>query len=229
MFFFKKATTEEEKIEIYKLRYQVYCEEYGFLPAADHPDGLEKDEYDDFSTHFTATDNQGNIIGTIRLIQDSKLGLPIEKYCGLKIDNSINSRENIAEISRLAINKIYRNRVNDYYCGFSLAENDVDKHQENISVHRHRLPIFLGLYKVMYRESKWMGVIQWYAVMESFLNHILMRYNFEFFQVGQAVNYHGVRIPYSIYISQVERDLAQRKPDLFRFFTDWKRVQTYEL
>ena len=49
-FKFKKVDSEELLKEIYRVRYEVYCQECGFLPTSDYPDGLEIDEFDEHSS-----------------------------------------------------------------------------------------------------------------------------------------------------------------------------------
>ena len=91
--------------EIYRLRYKVYVEEWGFERPENHPDGIEIDEFDKNSIHFAAKDNSKNIIGTVRLILNSQVGFPIEEHCKLNINKDELPRNHLAEISRLAISK----------------------------------------------------------------------------------------------------------------------------
>ena len=86
MLTFKKVETEEELLEVYKLRFKVYCQERGFEPETSYPDKRMQDEYDSYSMHFIAkTDNEP--VGTSRVILDNPFGFPIEKFC------SVNNRE----------------------------------------------------------------------------------------------------------------------------------------
>ena len=54
--------------DLYALRYQIYCLECHFLNAARYPDGLETDAYDARSAHFSATNAEGVVAGTARLV-----------------------------------------------------------------------------------------------------------------------------------------------------------------
>jgi N-acyl-L-homoserine lactone synthetase len=110
-----RVSTDEELAEVYKLRYKVYCEEWGFEKPEDHPDGLERDEYDKNSVHFAVKTDEGKLIGTIRLILNSLNGFPLEKHCPININKDTLPRNALAEISRLAISKNYRRRVEDNY------------------------------------------------------------------------------------------------------------------
>ena len=79
------ARTPALKEEVYKLRFQVYCNETGFEDPAACPDGLEKDEFDEQSIHYLirhrTTDRYA---ATTRLIlPDAQF--PIEIHSTIKI------------------------------------------------------------------------------------------------------------------------------------------------
>ena len=54
--------------ESYRLRYQVYCVERGFLLPAKHPQKREIDAFDHGSIHVGAVDHRGELAGTARLV-----------------------------------------------------------------------------------------------------------------------------------------------------------------
>lgn len=68
---YKLVETEEEKEGVFKLRYQGYCLELGWLNPDNYPDKKETDEWDNNSYNFLALEN-GEIIGIMRLIPFSK-------------------------------------------------------------------------------------------------------------------------------------------------------------
>ena len=224
MFTFKRVETRGELEEVFRLRYQVYCVECGYESSEDHPGGSEKDEYDEHAVHFIALDRNGHIVGTVRLVTASEIGFPIERFCKTKLDTTLVPRESAVEVSRLAISKLYRRRTGDGLYGATSAEGDGAS-----TGHRRRPEIVLGLYKALYRESKWLGVVNWYAVMEKSLFHLLKASGVVFNQIGEVTDYHGNRIPYIARLSNIERQIAQTRPELFRFFTDWERDSTYSI
>src|SRR5689334_23097596 len=111
-FLFKKIDPKDQQAmeQIYRLRFEVYCHECGFIEEKDYPDGRETDEYDKQSVHFAAINSFGEIIGTVRLILSTPLVLPIKKYCP---DVRLEPEVSYAEISRLVISKRLRRRAND--------------------------------------------------------------------------------------------------------------------
>jgi len=207
---------------IYRLRYQVYVNEWGFENPQDHPEGLERDPYDQHSLHFYAyTDTVDNIIGTARLILDSNSTLPIEQHFDIHELPVGVPRNKIAEISRLAISKDFRRRAIDSVI-FSRGESYVDElaqHQATIKqVERERRKceheLIRGIYLLIYRESIKRGLTHWYAVMARGLHVILGRWGIQFKQVGPAREYHGLRAPYLLCIRDLEKYLAKRNPEL---------------
>jgi N-acyl amino acid synthase of PEP-CTERM/exosortase system len=227
MFTFRRVETEEELEEVYRLRFHVYCTECSFESPDDHPDGRETDEYDAHSIHFIAIDPAKNIVGSVRLIKHSELGFPIEKYCNPDIDTSRLPKDRVVEISRLAISKAYRRRDADGLYG--TYKDDVKGNGGGFKRRDHRPNIILGLFKAMYRESKWLGIVNWYVAMEKSLYVLLRRYGFDFYAVGAEVQYHGRRKPYISRIGNIESSIAKERPEVFKFFTDWPRRTDYEI
>jgi N-acyl amino acid synthase of PEP-CTERM/exosortase system len=219
---------DKELQEVYRLRYQVYCTECGFEDPKDHPDGIEKDEYDDYAAHFIAIDHDDNIIGTVRLVNNSELGFPVEKFCNLDIDTSRIPKDGLGEISRLAISKAFRRRSGDGVYGASDGTKGLED-RKAVDRRRKQPAIVLGLLKALYRESKWNGTVNWYAAMEKPLHILLKRYGFVFNPIGGEVHYHGYRTPYIARIGTIESEIAKRKPDIFKLFTDWDRSSSFDI
>lgn len=95
----KTVRKKTELDEIAKLRYKRICEELQYKDPSLFPDKKEFDKYDRFSTHFVAIRGQ-KVIGTDRLVADSKLGFPMEEKFKLP---SYLDRTKTRELSRLVI------------------------------------------------------------------------------------------------------------------------------
>jgi hypothetical protein len=50
----KEAESAQELFDCYRVRFQAFCRDNGHLNAADYPDEIETDKYDDYSIHFIA-------------------------------------------------------------------------------------------------------------------------------------------------------------------------------
>lgn len=105
-----RAEGETELQKVFRLRYKVYCREWGFEKPENNPGGLETDEYDKNEVHFYAKNTKGKGVGTVRLILESPEGFPIDKHCTINAEEHRISRSSLAEISRLAIRRDCRRR-----------------------------------------------------------------------------------------------------------------------
>ena len=62
----KAPTTREDFKAYYALRYKVLREPFG------HPKGTEKDDYEPISEHFMAVNENGNVLGVVKLDEKSE-------------------------------------------------------------------------------------------------------------------------------------------------------------
>src|SRR6202048_1938769 len=83
------------------MRFRVYCQERGFLREDDYPDQMESDDFDDLATHLAILDDDGELLGTARLIRYSSRGFPLQRYCDANFPRGVESTT--AEVSRLAV------------------------------------------------------------------------------------------------------------------------------
>jgi N-acyl amino acid synthase of PEP-CTERM/exosortase system len=111
------ATTPELLDGVFRLRYQVYVDEFGYEHAGDHPEGREMDEWDPLSIHMAALNTEGEVIGTIRLILNSEYGLPTLNVSAPFFQDRNPRSKFIAEVSRLAVARSFRRRVEDGFQG----------------------------------------------------------------------------------------------------------------
>ena len=98
--------------DIFRFRYDVVVDELGFFDPNEYEGKKERDEWDEYATHFVALDSDCNIVATTRIIHHCPFDYPTERY--MQIDPAIKSlldlkRDALCEISRLFIAKDYRN------------------------------------------------------------------------------------------------------------------------
>lgn len=226
IFQFKRVTVEDELIEVFKLRYKIYCEEWGFEKPEDYPGGLETDEFDKYSLHFAAVLKDTNqLIGTVRIILNSEKGFPLERHCKIDVNLTGFNRDKIGEISRLAISKEYHRRLEDRFIYKDIAGYDPEicRFTNN---RRKRQEIVIGLYKCIYVESKKMGLTHWYAVMTKGLKLLLKRMGIFFVPIGPDIYYHGIRTPYLGSIEAIENEVLRVNPELYKEFLEGLRLQS---
>lgn len=205
--------------EIYRLRFKVYCEEWGFEEADNYPDGMERNEYDDVSEHFyIRCKEDGVIIGTARIIMPSGLGYPIRKHCS--IDREMEAKalgteagKRIGEVSRLAISREFRKRIEDNLTAGYVASRLPKGVVENRN--RKRDYVF-EFYKYLLNQSKEnLELTHWYAAMRRSLYVLLKRIGMVFHPIGPEVEYHGRRTPYLGSIDEIMAGMNKKNPSSF--------------
>jgi len=180
----------------YRLRYQVYCVERGFLNAGDYPDRLERDEFDRFSLHIGVLNDERGLIATSRLVKVSMAGLPLFRHCDIfSNEHELYREENrIAEISRLCMSRELRDRQ----AGGSF--------------------IALSLYRATYQASKRVGLTHWLAAMEPSLHRLLSALGVPFRVIGPVSDYFGPVAPYLLDLHEFDEIiLSGRRPRLRSF------------
>lgn len=106
----KFATTEQEKKQVYSLRYTDMLKEY--RPDLVIENGLDYTPYDDYAKQIICIDNECNqIVGSYRILQDEDL--PKDKKFASQsefdVSSILNSGESVCELTRAFVKKEYRN------------------------------------------------------------------------------------------------------------------------
>ncbi len=161
-----------------------------------------------------------SVVGTIRLVLDSDKGFPIEHAIETTF---IGEKSKIGEISRLTVSKDLRRRKEDgiYGIEFYLTEEEGGILPNDGTIPdemkgRKNPIIVLGLYQVMYHESKRRGLSHWYMITEKKLFHALMKFGFLFYQIGEPVEYHRERVLYLSIIEKLEKNLIKNDPEMLK-------------
>lgn len=208
------------------LRYEVYCLECGYLPPEQFRSGLETDEYDGCSAHFTAHNLNDEIVGTLRIVQPPEtLCFPFEDHCKAMHDDFVfPPKQQSGEISRLVVRKNYRRRAGDSMAGVSESflsdpSPNVMQHAESQERRSNSPQILLGLYRQAYQYSLKTGVRYWYAAMEKSLARTLARFDFVFTPIGMETDYYGPVTPYIADLRELEVRVGESNPELL----DWMR------
>jgi N-acyl amino acid synthase of PEP-CTERM/exosortase system len=199
--------------EIYELRFQVYCNECGYLPPANYPDGREVDEYDADAVHFCVFNLKNELVGYVRLVHPAASGVfPFQTHCPDLLEGvTLPEPSKSVEISRLMVRQDYRRRRGDMLSGVSANFDDAEQGTEKRD---HSPQILLSLYRQIYKYSRKNGIQYWYAAMESSLALVLTRMNFGFRQVGLLTDYYGPVAPYLAAVNDTEAGVGAANPAL---------------
>lgn len=179
---FRVVAQSDHKLleKIYRLRYQVYCHECGFIKPEDHPKGLESDLYDPHSVHIVALDSKEEIVGTMRMILNHRYPLPIDQLCPeLDYVEKKTPQFKTCEISRFIIRR------------------KLDR-QEQYGYHALAKHIFYGMCRHLYAQSVKRNMTHLLALMEKRLGHLLKLYGIHISSIGEEVDYYGPVLPYVI-------------------------------
>ena len=186
------ADTKDLLEQAYRIRYRVYCEEFGFEQEAEQSPGLEIDQFDSFSHHYLirckATEQ---FVGTIRMVlprSGSDGRLPIEEKFGGMISqgdwhpsNCCKSEQ--AEIGRLAVLKEYRN--------LTLQNPELPRSLRLTPI------VVIALYLAVAAECRLNQRLQRaYLIVEPRLARHLKTLGVCFEQIGPGVNFRGKRAPF---------------------------------
>lgn len=205
-FIIKKADTKELKEECYKIRYQVFCEEKKFENEEEFVDKMEKNEVDNYSTHFIMYEKKTKrAIGTVRVVEpetqnEEKLYCPILKYCYDSLNQSFLSEYEselyeINEVSRLAVIKEFRVKKNDKNCLNKYVSLGLYLTAAAYLVKRNKKVSLFMMEPKLYRKLKMLGI------------------NCE--SVGDVIEYHGKRVPYKITNDSFKSGLPKLLSPLF--------------
>lgn len=210
------ADTQDLLDEAFRLRYQVYCVEHRFEKAVEHPDGREIDRYDAHAVHSLLLHRPTHsVIGTVRLILPTGEPLPITEVCqdAALEAGSLFPLATTAEISRFAISKTFRRRVEDQR---GIDASFVDQATISYHINRRSIPhIALGLMKAIVQMSARHGVTHFCAVMDPALLRLLSRFGIIFQSLGPPVDYHGRRQPCHGELARMLDGLRAERPDVW--------------
>lgn len=228
-FLVELANTPDMKQKTYKIRYHVYCKEFKYEPIELFPDEKETDEYDDNSLHCIITHKTTGIpAACIRLIPASLHGeplqLPFEKHCVESLDVDLIKqleleRKSKCEVSRLAVDSLFRKSFDGDSLRFSDVEMNFSKEEEQL------FPLIpISAYLATIALSKLSDRTNVFAMMESSLPKLLQRSGILFRRVGKYIDYHGLRAPYFITAQTV---LDNMKPELFELYARiYKQIES---
>lgn len=188
-----------------RIRYSVYCEEFGYEDPRNFPDRREADDYDAVSVHALIVHRATKTpAGCVRMVptrpEAPEAPLPFEKYCGDSLDRAfIESlrldRLTVCEISRLAVDGAFRRRgPKERETRFGHVE-DIDFSPEE----RRTLPLIaVSAYLAATAITENTGHTNVFAMMEPFLPRLMARSGINFSRAGVDIEYHGTRAPYFI-------------------------------
>lgn len=216
------AQTTEQRREVYGIRYRVYAEEFGFEKAEEFPDKLEFDEFDAHSIHCLITHiPSGKPAGCVRMVptfsSEVRDPLPLEKFCSDSLDSDFIKamnlpRESMCEISRLAVDGLFRKRPGERKSRMGSLDFSASSEEERRTFPLIAVSAFLAciaITKKVHRPNAFM-------MTEPFLPRLLARAGILVEKAGREMDYHGIRAPYFITQPQAEAGLRADLKELYQ-------------
>jgi len=199
------AKTAKQKSQVYGIRYRVYCDEFGYESIDKFPNEEEKDEFDDFSLHCLIMHKSSGLpAGCVRLVpayddQNVAVLLPLELHCNDSLDHEyidgLNlDRQTVCEISRLAIDCLFRRRTGEELTRFGEIHGLDCTKQEQRTFSLIAIAAFLAATALTEISNK----TNVFAMMEPFLPRMMKRSGINFIKSGVDMDYRGIRAPYFI-------------------------------
>ncbi len=211
----------------HRIRYQVYCEEFGFEDPLECLDQCERDEMDSIADQALLIHiPTGEAIGCTRLIGSRGCPasgcLPFERH-GSEIlerhefDLKKIPKTLIGEFSRLAVLSKFRRRKTDEQRPVSLPDKDVeaDDHGQRSSYPLIPLGLFVCSLSMLVLSPLDYGV----AMMEPRLSRKLRWHGIRFTQIGPVIDFRGKRAPYYISRTTILNDLTEEVEQLRNVLT----------
>lgn len=229
--YFKLVRADNPQLveEVYRLRYQIYCEETNYLECTLFPEQLESDEYDWRSLHILLQHRpSGHYVGTVRLVltDPSNLEKPFPSEELARFDRNFAGvppalRCHVAEISRLAILRHFphhdpRRTPRQMTRGIAGEEHA----ERRLHFPQPMLALFFGLVQLSVDKE----ITHWYAIMSRSLDRLLGHFGLGLPVIGPAFELRGQRRPYFDSIKNIMDRVYWRNPNVWELLTDCGRL-----
>ncbi len=203
------AATAKQRQDVYRSRYRVYCDEFGYEDKGRFPDKAEYDEFDEYATHCLIIHRASGITaGSVRLVpatvRSNYYLLPFERFCSDSLDQGFMRnlrlpRSSICEISRLTVDSAFRQRAGETLSCLGKSDAVDFSHHER----RAFSLVAAACYLASIALTELSGRTNVFAMMDPLLSDVLQRSGIVLKRIGGDVDYHGVRAPYFTQTSSV--------------------------
>lgn len=154
--------TDEQLRQAMQLRYEVFCLEKGWIDAATCDGEIETDEHDADAVHFLVLHDDGQLLGTSRLLLGRCQELPAQHY--IDLDSLGLDPARVVEVSRMCTTRTSRSQS---------------------------LLVFLAVTQVMWEWSMANGMQAWTSVADLPVFALMKRVGMPIIAEGPKVEYLG--------------------------------------
>lgn len=100
---FVEVTSQEQLEKVYAFRYGIVCEKLGVTELEGCEPNRETDEYDAYSEHYAAFDENGEVVACTRLIHHSPIGYPTTNNMDYDKESWHFEPDRLGEFSRIFV------------------------------------------------------------------------------------------------------------------------------
>lgn len=192
--------------EVYRIRHEVYCRDLGWEPLRE--DGMERDAFDERSVHCLLRHRvTGEPVGCTRLIMADEANpealLPVEASCAAVLDRRIVDpaqlpRRTVAEVSRLAVMRNFRQRKGESQSAASMSEDDFQARGQQARFPYIPVSLYFGAAAIARR----LGREHVLVLTEPRLAAHFARLGVHIQTIGGGIEHRGTRVPSLFLTSQ---------------------------
>lgn len=225
------ADTPELQQEVYKIRYQVYCEELQYEPKEEFIDGMEQDIYDSRSIHCLLKHQfSDRYIGCVRIVlcnlDQLDDNFPLEQIFQHDFELTETDSYHYAEISHLAITGDFRQRPGEKNSSVGLLFFENQPHSFSTPRERRIFPLTsLSLYLSCISLLLNFNIENAFTIMEATLSRHLRLCGIPSCLVGDFVNFHGKQAPFLLSPMNIMSSMDQQILALFNAIHSELQVQ----
>ncbi|MDW9478860.1 PEP-CTERM/exosortase system-associated acyltransferase [Sinorhizobium meliloti] len=202
--------------DVFRLRFQVYCEEKKFLPRAAYPNNLEIDEFDDQSIHVAIYGDDPFPKGYLRVVEArDQTELPLFAH-GLAVgpEFPFPAPGGAVEISRMMVRSDYRHKLRSVEDGFPPSELAAPPAKNASDL------IQLKLIRLAYRHAIETDIRWFLAAIEPAQGRKLNMMGFPIKPIGPMADYFGDVSPHALDLREMELSLREKSPAVWAFFAN---------
>lgn len=228
-----RADSEEMREKAYRLRYEVFCRENGFIDSTHLPESQERDEFDERAIHHLLIHKgTGKVAGTVRvLLPDERRPLTsfeLQKICDHPLLQIENRALGLAEISRLCMAREFRRRPRDGHILPSYYEQEWSAGEDRggqLPFFRRRIPYApLGLMMAAYETVLGAGLLDVVSAVDPTQFRSLKRIGMSYRVLGPRLNYQGCQQPFIFNIKTALDTMAAENPECWDVVSDRGRL-----
>ena len=197
---FIHVTNKEILDKIHRFRYKVMYEELGLNRT--YTNERETDDYDEYSDQFAILNYDREVCATVRLIHNSPIGYPTERFLDLTQSKYQFDRDKLSEMSRIFIDPKHRNM--------------------------HETKIFLNVLakNLVYEKMKEHGIEYCYGMMEPRFIRLVNMFKIPYQAIsGVEYDFNKLKHPSMMYVKELEK----QNPQLEENWKIYKKVSISHL